>query len=74
MSFAETWITNGERNPDRMLRNAEDYYIPAHRVEFVKILPLFTFPAAWNNAPGEKHNPRQHLYLNALKNHLISIL
>jgi hypothetical protein len=36
MSFAETWITNGERNPDCMLRNADDYYIPAHRVEFVK--------------------------------------
>jgi hypothetical protein len=74
LSFAETWISNVERNPGRMLRNAEDYYIPAHRVEFVKRLPLFSFPAAWNNAPGEKLNPRQHLYLKALKNHLISIL
>jgi hypothetical protein len=37
----------------------EDYYIPAHRVEFVKRLPLFSFPAAWNIAPGEKLNPRQ---------------
>ncbi len=47
MSFAKTWITNGERNPDRMLRNSEDYYIPAHRVEFVKRLQVFTLPAAW---------------------------
>jgi hypothetical protein len=74
LSFAEMWISNGARNPGRMLRNAEDYYIPAHRVEFVKRLPLFTFPAAWNNAFGDKYNPRQHLYLNALKKHLLSIL
>ncbi len=53
MSFAETWISNGERNPDRMLRNADDYYIPAHRVAFVKRLPLFTFPAAWNKPSTE---------------------
>ena len=74
LSFAEMWISNGARNPGRMLRNAEDYYIPAHRVEFVKRLPLFTFPAAWNNAFGDKYNPRQHLYLKALKKHLLSIL
>jgi hypothetical protein len=62
-SFAETWISNGERNPNRMLRNADDYYIPAHRVEFIEKLPLFSFPAAGNYALGEKLNPRQNLYL-----------
>jgi hypothetical protein len=46
ISFAETWITNAERNPDRMLRNADDLYIPAHCVEFVRRLPLFSFPLA----------------------------
>jgi hypothetical protein len=44
MSFAETWRTNAEHNPDRILRNADDLYIPAHRTEFVKRLPLPPHP------------------------------
>jgi hypothetical protein len=75
-AFAETWITYGARNP--ILRNVDDLYIPAHRVEFVKRLPLFSFPAVWNSAPGEKLNPPQHLYLkNKNKNicyHLFNVL
>jgi hypothetical protein len=73
-SFAATWITNAERNPDRMLRNADDLYIPAHRVEFVRRLPLYSFPLAWNSAPGEKLNPRQHLYLKYLKTYMLNSL
>ena len=35
LSFNEMWKTNRERNPERILRNADDLYVPAHRVEFV---------------------------------------
>jgi hypothetical protein len=73
-SFANTWTSNIERNPERALRNANDLFIPPHRVEFVKRLPLNTFPLAWNSAPGEKLNPRQHLYLKELKHILLSSL
>ncbi len=72
ISFANTWMTNIERNPERTLRNANDLFIPPHRVEFVKRLPLYTLPLAWNNAPGDKLNPRQHLYLKELKSVLLS--
>jgi hypothetical protein len=72
ISFANTWMTNIERNPERALRNANDLFIPPHRVEFVKRLPLYTQPLAWNNAPGDKLNPRQHLYLKELKSVLLS--
>jgi hypothetical protein len=72
LSFADTWTTNIERNPERALRNANDLFIPPHRVEFVKLLLLYTLPLAWNTAPGEKLNPRQHLYLKELKNVLLS--
>ena len=68
LSFAETWQTNGQRNPDRALRNDDDYYIPAHRIELVKKMPLYTFPAAWNEAGGNKFNPIQHLYMKEFKN------
>jgi hypothetical protein len=74
LSFANTWTTNFERNPERALRNANDLFILPHRVEFVKRLPLYTFPLAWNSALGEKLNPRQHLYLKELKQILLSSL
>jgi hypothetical protein len=38
------WQTNEERNTARQLRNAYDLFVSAHRVEFVKRLPLFAFP------------------------------
>ena len=72
ISFANTWMTNIERNPERALRNANDLFIPPHRVEFVKRLPLYNMPLVWNNAPGDKLNPRQHLYLKELKSVLLS--
>jgi hypothetical protein len=63
LSFANTWMSNIEKNPERALRNANDLYIPPHRVEIVKRLPLFLFPEAWNSAPGNKLNPRQHSFV-----------
>jgi hypothetical protein len=36
ISFAQLWATNAERNPERFLRNAQDYFIPHHRIETVK--------------------------------------
>ncbi len=31
-SFSEMWITNRNRNPNVELRNADDFYVPAHRM------------------------------------------
>ncbi len=43
-SINEMWKTNRERNPDRLLRNADDLYVPPYRVEFVKKkLPAIAF-------------------------------
>jgi hypothetical protein len=66
-SFVNTWSTNIERNPGRALRIANDLYIPPHRVEFIKSLPLFSYPLAWNQVPDDKLNPRQNLYLKIWK-------
>jgi hypothetical protein len=56
------------------LRNANDLYIPPHRVEIVTRLPLCSFPEAWNSAPGNKLNPRQHSYLKELKSIMLSYI
>jgi exonuclease III len=71
LSFAELWITNQQRIPERVLRDADDYYIPPHRIEIVKRMPLFTFPLAWNDADDIKYNPVQHLFMRDLKNILL---
>ena len=74
LSFSEMWQLNSERNPGRALRNANDYFIPAHRIEIVKRLPLISLPTAWNSAPGDKYNVKQHLYLKNLKELLLAAL
>ncbi len=43
LSFAEMWQTNFERNPERALRNANEYYIPPHRAEIVKRMPIINY-------------------------------
>ena len=72
LSFAETWITNNERIPNRNLRNANDFYIPPHRIELVKRMPICAFPAAWNLAPEGKENPIQHRFLKQYNSILLS--
>ncbi len=54
LPFHNLWSTNAERNPIQELRNANDYFIPPHRIELVKRMPLFSFPAAWNAETDEK--------------------
>jgi len=71
MSFSELWLTNRQRNQDRILRDADNYYIPPHIIEIVKRMPLFAFPTAWNEAADIKYNPVQHLYIKELKKILL---
>jgi len=40
LSFNEMWITNRARNPNRILRDASDLYVPPHRIEIVKRMPI----------------------------------
>ncbi len=48
LSFTDMWTTNRNRNPDLVLRNADDYYVPAHKMASVKRFPFFQFPKIWN--------------------------
>ena len=73
-SFNETWITNRERNPELILRNVDDYYVPAHRLETVKRFPYFAFPKLWNDEPPSKLNPNKKLFCSAIKSALLSTI
>jgi hypothetical protein len=57
-----------------VLRNAQDYFIPQHRIEIVKRMPLYSFPAAWNAEVREKFNPNRSEYLKNLKKRLLANL
>jgi hypothetical protein len=74
LSFAEMWTRNNERNPNRVLRYGNDIYVPPHRIELVKRMPLCSFPLAWNTAPQEKENPIQHVFLKHLKVSLLATI
>jgi hypothetical protein len=67
LSFANTWITNRERLPNRELRNADDLYILPHKYATLKRMQLFTFPKIWNEADLQKHNPAIPKFLSYLK-------
>jgi hypothetical protein len=50
------WITNRERNPNLVLRNADDYYVPAHK----------------NEANNVKTNPSRRVFLKNVKSALLN--
>ena len=70
LSFAETWITNRERNPNLNLRNADNIYIPPHRLETLKRLPIFEFAKLWNEDQTDQNQPFK-MYLKHLKSRLL---
>jgi hypothetical protein len=67
-------LLNSEHNPDRMLRNANDYYIPQPRIELVKRLPLFSFPTTWNSESDEKFTASQPTFLKRLLKNILENL
>jgi hypothetical protein len=72
LSFAEMWITNRARNPNLELRNADDYYVPAHKFVSIKRFPYFQFPKIWNEANNPKRNPNKCAYLRSVKTVLLN--
>jgi hypothetical protein len=71
-SFTDMWITNRNRNPDLVLRNADDYYVPAHKMASVKRFPFFQFPKIWNEASIVKRNPSKIAFLKSVKYALLN--
>jgi hypothetical protein len=73
-SFNEIWSYNYMRNPERVLRNANDLYVPAHHFATVKRFPLFLFPLIWNEEDVRKLNPSLTSYCKMLKASLLATL
>jgi hypothetical protein len=61
------WIFNRERNLDRVLRNANQLFVPPHQFATTKRMPIFNFPNMWNNEGIGKLKPILYRYLKNLK-------
>jgi len=72
-TFLNLWQKNYERNPNSQnLRNANDYYLPAIRVDSFKKIPLYSLPFEWNNLPPEiKFQFNRTTFKRALRGHLL---
>jgi hypothetical protein len=74
IAFHQMWLLNRERNPDRVLRNAGQLYVPPHHFATLKRMPLFNFPSLWNQEDNVKQNPIQHQYLKNLKSRCLAVV
>ena len=71
-SFTGTWKLNSEMH-ERTLRNNDDFFIRTLPTEFLKNLPLYKFPAVWNNLPAElKIINNRTQFLNELRTILLN--
>jgi hypothetical protein len=73
-SFNEMWTTNRQRNPDIVLRNADNYYVPPHNFATTKRFPFYTFPRIWNEADQSKFNPSLNVFLRNVKSAMFTAL
>jgi hypothetical protein len=71
-SFFDMWLTNRERNNIRILRNADDLFVPPHRIELYRRMPLIAFAFAWNEADDRKYNQCQRIFLKEFKAELLN--
>jgi hypothetical protein len=74
LSFNDTWVFNRDRNINRVLRNANELFIPAHHFATLKRLPLFTFPRLWNEEEDRKFSVSHSSYCKQLKMSLLASL
>jgi hypothetical protein len=73
-SFNEMWVSNRIRNPDIVLRNVDNLYVPAHHFATTKRFPLFNFPKVWNDASIIKNNPSQRVFLRSVKSAMLNLI
>jgi hypothetical protein len=74
-SFADTWSKNRDRDPNIILRNANDFIMPQPRTETFKKTTLYALPYAWNElSPFIKLQNNKLTFRWALKAHLLETL
>lgn len=74
-SFQDYFLQNSERGLNPGLRNANDYFVPRVRSEYLRRFPFVSVPSAWNNFPVEiKQSESKNIFKSASKAYLIDKL
>jgi hypothetical protein len=74
-SFTDTWTKNRDREPNIILRNANNYVMPQPRTETFQKTTLYALPAIWNDLlPFIKLQENKLTFRWALKAHLLESL
>jgi hypothetical protein len=71
-SFANTWQTQAQCNPDLNLRNATDFYILFPRIDLFKRIPLYSLPNTWNSHDTVRYYANRTTFKYALYDFLHS--
>jgi hypothetical protein len=71
-AFVNTWTKNSDRNIGHALRNENDFALPTPRIEFFKKIPIYSLPAAWNEAGDIRFYQNRTTFRIALKDKLLS--
>jgi hypothetical protein len=66
------WLTNAQRDRGRLLRNEDDYYVPAFHFDVPRRLPSIAFAIAWNEADASKLIPNRITFKKCLKFDLLN--
>jgi hypothetical protein len=73
-SFTGMWNTNYQLNPNRQLRNANDFFVHWHRIELFKRSPLVSFAKTWNECKLiSKMDHRERPFMKELKRNLLGV-
>ena len=66
-SFENVWMKNSERMRDLNLRNEDDFYILAPKIDLFKNMPIYSLPTEWNNCGILKFYENRFTFKNALR-------
>ena len=73
-SFTDVLVRNDNRDLSYELRNLSDFKVPRARTESFKKLPLYNFPAAWNDIGDLKFQVNKITFIIGLTNYLFEQL
>ena len=73
-SFDNIWIKNSERIIDLNLRNEDNFYVPAPKIDLFKKMPIYSLPLEWNNCGILKFYENRFTFKHALREQLYTEL
>ena len=69
-SFADTWSTLSQLQPELNLRNSHNFYLSFPRIELFKKLPLYSLPSNWNDLGDLRFQPNKFTFRTSLNDFL----